>query len=234
MTQYQATPDYYRDYIEHGWAKDAAAKVHKYIKRWKNAAGKWIYQYKEEAKKPESHPSYANWNTQRDWRAEGLYGNQNHRTEARGALLTRYQDIQRAKLNAKNKKVRKGTGYSGSSSPKRTLTSRGYSGSRGSNLNNKATSNKLKNRSYYYDKTGNRDTVSAPRNYGNLSNRGYSDSTGSASRIENSWFVTDTRPGKLKIGHGPEQYEIFDIKKDKDGWTTYSRKKKTKKWIQKK
>lgn len=31
--------------IEHGWVKDAAAKVHKYLKRWKNKAGKWVYQY---------------------------------------------------------------------------------------------------------------------------------------------------------------------------------------------
>jgi len=45
---YQQTPDYYRDYIEHGWLKDQAAKVHKYIKRWRNKAGKWVYQYKNE------------------------------------------------------------------------------------------------------------------------------------------------------------------------------------------
>ena len=48
MQTYQSTPDYYRDYIEHGWLKDQAAKVHKYIKRWRNEAGKWVYQYKNE------------------------------------------------------------------------------------------------------------------------------------------------------------------------------------------
>lgn len=42
---YQSTPDYYRDYIEHGWLRDQAAKAHKYIKRWRNKAGKWVYQY---------------------------------------------------------------------------------------------------------------------------------------------------------------------------------------------
>ena len=31
--------------IQHGYLKDAAAKVHKYISRKKNAAGKWIYTY---------------------------------------------------------------------------------------------------------------------------------------------------------------------------------------------
>lgn len=34
-------------FIEHGWLKDQAAKVHKYIKRWRNKAGKWVYQYKK-------------------------------------------------------------------------------------------------------------------------------------------------------------------------------------------
>lgn len=49
MTQYQATPDYYRDYIEHGWLKDQAAKVHKYIERWRGKNGKWYYRYKSKA-----------------------------------------------------------------------------------------------------------------------------------------------------------------------------------------
>ena len=36
--------------IQHGYLKDAAAKTHKYLKRWKNAAGKWVYQYKGKAR----------------------------------------------------------------------------------------------------------------------------------------------------------------------------------------
>ena len=48
MQMYQSTPDYYRDYIEHGWLKDAAAKAHKYIDRWRGKNGKWYYRYKQE------------------------------------------------------------------------------------------------------------------------------------------------------------------------------------------
>lgn len=134
---YQQTPDFYNEYIshsavwegrsryrngedelEHGWVKDAAAKAHKYIRRWRNKAGKWVYQYKNKKKEPEYHTTYANWNEQRDWRAEGLYGDKYHRIAARGAYLTRYRDIQNARKNA----AIKGT----------NLTSRGYSGSKGS------------------------------------------------------------------------------------------------------
>lgn len=101
MQQYQSTPDFYREYIEHGWAKDAAAKAHKYIKRWKNKAGEWVYQYK----KPKSNVSYANWNDQRAWRSEGIYGREEHRTAARYSRFMRYKDIQNAKKNAKNKRT---------------------------------------------------------------------------------------------------------------------------------
>lgn len=45
MQTYQSTPDYYRDFIEHGWLKNQAAKAHKYIERWKNEAGFWRYRY---------------------------------------------------------------------------------------------------------------------------------------------------------------------------------------------
>lgn len=121
MIGYTSTPDYYRDVIQHGWLKDQAAKAHKYIKRWKNKAGKWVYQYKEKIGKPESHTSYANWNDQRAWRAEGLYGNQEHRTAARGAYLHRYRDIQRAKNKAKIKAQGGGN-----------IRDRGYSSSQGS------------------------------------------------------------------------------------------------------
>jgi len=45
MILYTQTPDYYSDYIEHGWLKDQAAKVHKYIERWRGKNGKWYYRY---------------------------------------------------------------------------------------------------------------------------------------------------------------------------------------------
>ena len=47
MITYTPTPDYYQDYIEHGWLKDQAAKIHKYIKRWRGKNGKWNYAYSE-------------------------------------------------------------------------------------------------------------------------------------------------------------------------------------------
>ena len=46
MIGYTPTPDYYNDYIQHGWLKDAAAKTHKYIERWRGKNGKWYYRYK--------------------------------------------------------------------------------------------------------------------------------------------------------------------------------------------
>lgn len=65
---YQQTPDFYNEYIshsavwegrsryrngedelEHGWVKDAAAKAHKYIDRWRGKNGKWYYRYKSKA-----------------------------------------------------------------------------------------------------------------------------------------------------------------------------------------
>lgn len=42
MQTYQSTPDYYRDYIEHGWFSN---KAHKYIEKFKNAKGEWVYRY---------------------------------------------------------------------------------------------------------------------------------------------------------------------------------------------
>lgn len=38
-------------YMEHGWLKDQAAKVHKYIKRWKTKTGRWAYLYAQNKKK---------------------------------------------------------------------------------------------------------------------------------------------------------------------------------------
>ena len=47
--------------IEHGWLKDQAANVHKYIKRWKNAAGKWVYQYKQDVEKKKARQARKEW-----------------------------------------------------------------------------------------------------------------------------------------------------------------------------
>lgn len=45
MIIYTQTPDYYQEYLEHGWLKDQAAKVHKYLERWRGKNGKWYYRY---------------------------------------------------------------------------------------------------------------------------------------------------------------------------------------------
>lgn len=134
---YQQTPDFYNEYIshsavwegrsryrngedelEHGWAKDAAAKAHKYIRRWRNKAGKWVYEYKNKKKEPKTNITFENWNDRRAWRGEGLYGRRDHKTAVRKAYFDRYEDIEEARKRA----ARKGT----------NLTSRGYSGSKGS------------------------------------------------------------------------------------------------------
>lgn len=41
----EKTLEEYGATIQHGWLKDQAAKIHKYIKRWKGPNGKWYYQY---------------------------------------------------------------------------------------------------------------------------------------------------------------------------------------------
>ena len=43
MQTYQATPDYYRDVIQHYYK---SKKNHKYISKHKGPSGKWVYVYK--------------------------------------------------------------------------------------------------------------------------------------------------------------------------------------------
>lgn len=127
MQTYQSTPDYYRDYIEHGWLKDQAAKVHKYIKRWRNKAGKWVYQYK----KPESHVTLegkmeTKWLTNPGDNYMGA-----HENWARGAKNKRWKDVENARHNAKVK-AKKTSAMKGDSrykGPGTNLSSRGYANS---------------------------------------------------------------------------------------------------------
>lgn len=52
MQMYQSTPDYYRDVIQHGWLSN---KTHKYIDKFKNAKGEWVYRYyKAKSKRAEN------------------------------------------------------------------------------------------------------------------------------------------------------------------------------------
>lgn len=48
--------------IEHGWLKDQASKVHKYISRKKNELGKWIYTYKQEKAEKDARKAKKQWN----------------------------------------------------------------------------------------------------------------------------------------------------------------------------
>lgn len=41
-----AKPEMEDIFIQHGWVKDQAAKVHKYIERHRGKNGRWIYKYK--------------------------------------------------------------------------------------------------------------------------------------------------------------------------------------------
>ena len=182
MQTYQSTPDFYRDYIEHGYLKDAAAKAHKYLKRWKNAAGKWVYQYK----KPESHISLesaidnrylTNYDKKR-WSGA-------HSNTARDIKNKRWKDVENAKnrvsqrramgnavstlrpmgsSNRKDTPYKKRKGYSGN------LTQRGYSGSQGSGenkrLRNLGARKSSKDRWYYEGRRINKISEDQDKNGG--------------------------------------------------------------------
>lgn len=167
---YQQTPDFYNEYIshsavwegrsryrngedelEHGWAKDAAAKAHKYIDRWRGKNGKWYYRYKSKAQelgarinrkrlglKPDQiwnskDPTYGDF----DNPVRYDKGKANSRSGQTGSRLNSGISAGRKRAVKKGYKVK---GYSGNlssrgySGSKRNgnLTSRGYSGSQGS------------------------------------------------------------------------------------------------------
>lgn len=71
MQQYQSTPDYYRDYIEHGWLSDTAKKAHKYIDKYLSKAGNWVYVYKTKA--DAAIDNYRRERQKKNWREKGVY-----------------------------------------------------------------------------------------------------------------------------------------------------------------
>lgn len=153
MQQYQSTPDFYREYIEHGWLKDQAAKVHKYIKRWKNEAGKWVYQYK----KPKSNPTFVSSQASKELVGDGGFVNRydkGHKTAARREYIKRANDIWRARNGYRKTSKSAMKGDSRYKRSKTNLTSQGYSGSRGSGekrrLSNLGTRRSSQD-SYYWD-----------------------------------------------------------------------------------
>ena len=199
---YQQTPDFYNEYIshsavwegrsryrngedelEHGWAKDAAAKAHKYIDRWRGKNGKWYYQYKSKAQElgtkirrklgtpynsrfsidPETITTRNSVSGARITFGDDYGRADSHSGKQRLAHLPNDKARERYKagISAGRKRATK-KGYGLSKGKTGTnLTSRGYSGSRGQASNNKATSKAV---------TGT-----------NLTSRGYSGSRGQAS-----------------------------------------------------
>lgn len=130
MQQYQSTPDFYREYIEHGWLKDQAAKVHKYIKRWKNEAGKWVYQYK----KPKSNPTFVSSEASKALVGDGGFVNRydkGHRTAARREYIKRANDIWRARNGYRKTSKSAMKGDSRYKRSKTNLRDRGYESAEG-------------------------------------------------------------------------------------------------------
>lgn len=135
MQQYQSTPDYYRDYIEHGWVKDQAAKVHKYLKRWRNKAGKWVYEYKNDLEVKRARGGLPATGITRDIRSQKKNGYPiNFKMDfSYGKPISRYVDSSGSRVNAgigagRKRAVKKGhtiKGYSGN------LRDRGYSRAEG-------------------------------------------------------------------------------------------------------
>lgn len=94
--------------IEHGWVKDAAAKVHKYLKRWKNKAGKWVYQYKKPKSKgtmksTEYSRALLNYNLADN--ADAAYFINKKRKDDYGIYSVRQIDV--ARQNAKNRHTKR-------------------------------------------------------------------------------------------------------------------------------
>lgn len=163
MIQYQSTPDFYRDYIEHGWLKDQAAKVHKYISRWRGKNGKWYYSYKSKA---QEQIAKLRRNIGEDGRLisragdihrtkDGIYTSEDRRNKS-GYQYSNHKTSQgythsRADFGDIGSRVVKTTKVSSkiSRKPKKkgNLTSRGYSNSKSSS-NNKATAKKIARREH--------------------------------------------------------------------------------------
>lgn len=89
--------------IEHGWLKDQASKAHKYINRWRNSAGKWVYQYKKDKAEKEARAS------RRDWIFKGVYKaykkRKNQIATARDNAATAFRKNTKAQYNIRKKQI---------------------------------------------------------------------------------------------------------------------------------
>lgn len=121
---YTPTPiNYYDDYIQHGWLKDQAAKVHKYLERWRGKNGKWYYRYKSKAQEL---------GTKIRRKLKGINNNEitsdygRHPGPKKYGKFSNSKSLSQRNVNAGIEAGRKRTKKNGN------LTSRGYSGSQGS------------------------------------------------------------------------------------------------------
>lgn len=214
---YQQTPDFYNEYIshsavwegrsryrngedelEHGWVKDAAAKAHKYIDRWRNKAGKWVYQYKNEIrdkrvanKRKEAGltaPEWVSFNIMGKKLGAGPKGGiiaarsddgrvKSYSHYSRIAARARSTDQPKNAIQAGRKRAaKKGykvKGYTGN------LTSRGYSGSKGS-----GESQRQRNLGTRYSS---RSLINTTKDVGKIGNATYTLDRAERAKIYNEW-----------------------------------------------
>ena len=89
--------------IEHGWLRDQAASVHKYVKRWRNAAGKWVYQYKQNVADKQARQA------RKEWIFKGVKKAYKQRKDqiatARDNATTAFRKNAKAQYNIRKKQV---------------------------------------------------------------------------------------------------------------------------------
>lgn len=146
---YTPTPiNYYEDYIQHGWLKDQAAKAHKYLDRWRGKNGKWYYRYKSKAQEL---------GTKIRRKLKGINNNEvtsdygRHPGPKKYGKFSNSKSLSQRNVNAgleagrKRAKKKATTERFNAHMSSKSVRKGGYSGSRGSSSNNRATDTALKN-----------------------------------------------------------------------------------------
>ena len=171
MIGYTPTPDYYNEYIQHGYLKDAAAKVHKYIDRWRGKNGKWYYRYKSKAyelgtkirrKLNKAEANEISWNKGKELGAGYVYdtgkpGGYRY-TNNRGGYSIDIHSNYKKGIEAGRKRAKKKatTERFNKHMASKSVRKGGYSGSRGTKASNKAsTAGMKKSNGYQYIMTNN-------------------------------------------------------------------------------
>ena len=245
MKTYQATPDYYRDVIQHGWLKDQVNKAHKYIKKYMGKNGKWIYVYESKLNEAKTkfnrmlgtenaigtvQPQHITTNYGKTHLLKSDYGKPTSRMQRHTQKGLRYaQGLAAARQRAEWKKVKSGTGYSGSSSTRGNATSRGYSGSKGSGestrVRNTATRKydqgaSDKSRKYRIGDAVDRKAIKkVSARKGNLASRGYSSSrdAGVSKRVSNMGTRQSVKSAVNSTSYKGGSAFVSGIRKNKAG-----------------